>query len=94
MSMNIATSVDVIVSPMLPIVPSLATDVVRMVRHGLADVLEWLGEDVGPKPGEEIHAIATGGKVLVSQQGHDHMLGRGVGGSASLQIPARLTPAR
>jgi hypothetical protein len=90
--MTIATSVDVIVSPMLPIVPSLATDVVRMVRHGLADVLEWLGEDVGPKPGEEVHAIAMHDKVLVSQAGYDHMLG--VGGSPSLEIPARLTPAR
>lgn len=92
--MTIASSVDVIVSPMLPIVPSLATDVVRMVRHGLADVLEWLGEDVGPKPGEEVHAIAMDGKVLVSQAGYDHMLGGGVGGSGSLQMPASLTPAR
>ena len=27
----------------------------RYVRHGLADVLEWLGEPVGPEPGDLVH---------------------------------------
>ena len=29
----------------------------RIVRHRLADVLAWLGEDVGPRPGDETHAF-------------------------------------
>ncbi|MET4618688.1 hypothetical protein ABIE18_000111 [Arthrobacter sp. 2762] len=93
--MAITAAIDVVVSPALPIVPTLAQDAVRMVRHGLADILEWLGEDVGPQPGEETHIIASGGKLLVSQKGYDYLLAtRGVGGSGSLQIQASLTPAR
>lgn len=26
----------------------------RMVRHGLADILEWLGEEVGPGPDDPL----------------------------------------
>lgn len=29
----------------------------RLVRHGLADVLDWLGEPVGPRPGELVHTF-------------------------------------
>jgi hypothetical protein len=56
------------VSQLLPISPTLETDVVRRVRHGLADVLEWLGEEVGPKPGDKIHAIMAGTQLIVSQE--------------------------
>lgn len=56
------------ISQLLPITPTLETDVIRSVRHGLSDVLEWLGEEVGPKPGEKIHAIVAGNQLIVSQE--------------------------
>lgn len=65
-------TLNVVVSPILPILPSLEEDIVRMVRHGLADVLEWLGEEVGPKPGEATHVIfasdGLGSLLLVSRE--------------------------
>lgn len=63
----------VIVSPALPIVPSDAENIVRMVRHGLADVLAWLGEDVGPKPGDCTRVVGAGGALLMSQEMHDKL---------------------
>ena len=66
-------SVNLVVSPVLPIAPSLAEDTVRMVRHGLADVLEWLGEDVGPKPGQETHAIKAGVILFVSKKMYERI---------------------
>ncbi|WP_041574130.1 hypothetical protein [Cellulomonas gilvus] len=36
------------------------------MRHGLADVLAWLGEPVGPRPGELTHVVALPGVVLLS----------------------------
>jgi hypothetical protein len=51
----------VVVLTSLPIVPSDGTNARRMVRHGLADVLEWLGLDVGPEPYEEQHAFISSG---------------------------------
>jgi hypothetical protein len=66
---------DVIISPALPINPTDADDVVRTVRHGLHDVLEWLGEDVGPKPGEPTgHMIQIGSRMLVSQEAYDRLI--------------------
>ena len=56
----------VTVSPALPLLPSMEEDVVRAVRHGLADVLEWLGEEVGPHPGDAVHALRIGGTLYVS----------------------------
>ena len=41
----------------LPREPTLQQDVIRMVRWGMADILEALGEEPGPKPGEPIHAM-------------------------------------
>ncbi len=55
------------VSQLLPITPTIEVDVTRIVRHGLADVLEWLGEEVGPKPGEQIHVMLAGSQLIVSQ---------------------------
>ena len=47
----------VMVSPTLPIIPSTGEWAKRLVRHGLADVLEWLGEKPGPEPDDATHAI-------------------------------------
>ena len=63
----------VVVSPALPIVPTDSENIVRLVRHGLTDVLAWLGEDVGPKPGDCTHAIKVVGTLFVSQEMHDKM---------------------
>lgn len=47
----------VIVSSALPIAPSPGEQARRIVRHGLADVLAWLGEDVGPEPDALTHVV-------------------------------------
>lgn len=54
------------VSRMLPYEPSPGEDARRIVRHGLADVLDWLGEKVGPKPGALTQALVIGSSVSVS----------------------------
>jgi hypothetical protein len=75
---NLTTSMPVIVSQMLPIRPGAGEVGRRIVRHGLADVLEWLGEDVGPKPDEATHAFVMDGKVLASQELVDGIRKRGL----------------
>ncbi len=58
----------VIVSPFLPIehVPTFADDMVRVVRHAMRRTVEYIGEDVGPLPGEVTHTRAMQvGRVLV-----------------------------
>jgi hypothetical protein len=69
----------VVVSDALPIPPSPGADARRIVRHGMADVLEWLGEKVGPKPGEHTHAIVSGGNLHVSAHLAQAMLKRAEG---------------
>lgn len=71
---------DVIVSNQLPLHPSPGEVGRRIVRHGLVDVLEWLGEKVGPRPEDLTHAIAgidpagpAGGVLLVSREYHDRL---------------------
>ena len=66
--------VKIIVTASLPIAPTDGEDIVRMVRHGLADVLDWLGEDVGPKPGDQTHAVRISNRVtFVSQELFDKL---------------------
>ncbi|RHA38725.1 DUF6221 family protein [Cellulomonas rhizosphaerae] len=52
--------IPVIVSALLPMEPTPGEDAVRIVRHGLRDILEWLGEDVGPAPGVPTHSVMSG----------------------------------
>ncbi len=59
-------SMPVYVSNALPMPPSTREWARRIVRHGLADVLEWLGEDVGPAPDDQTHAIRAGRQFFVS----------------------------
>ena len=67
----------VVVSPALPVPPSLTEDVVRTVRHTMAPTLRWLGEDVGPEPGEPTHAyVLPGGVMLASPALADRFRGR------------------
>jgi hypothetical protein len=58
--------IPVIESPALPIKPSPGVWARRYVRHGLADVLTWLGEDVGPEPDAETHALLIGNTLHAS----------------------------
>jgi hypothetical protein len=71
--MKLETGLPVRISPQLPIAPSDEDNIVRSVRHGLADVLAWLGEDVGPKPGAACHAISTPSALYVSQECFDEL---------------------
>jgi hypothetical protein len=71
--MKLDTGMPVRISPQLPIEPSDEDNIVRSVRHGLADVLAWLGEDVGPKPGDPCHAISTPHALYVSQECFDEL---------------------
>ena len=57
----------VVESSLLPTTPSSAEDARRIVRHGLADVLDWLGMEVGPEPGALTHVVvATDGTASSS----------------------------
>lgn len=58
---------DVVTTDILPISPSDGANARRMVRHLMADVLEWLGEDVGPEPFEETHVLQLGSTLFVSR---------------------------
>lgn len=63
-------AVNIIQTPGLPMRPSVGANARRQVRHGLADVLEWLGETVGPAPYDPIHFfIGTGTSVSASNGG-------------------------
>lgn len=80
---------------MLPIHPSAGEVARRIVRHGLADVLAWLGEKLGPRPDELTHAIASVdpgnrfdlGILFVSPEYHDRL--RRQAGIADLNHPDR-----
>lgn len=61
----------VVLAPMLPLAPSPGQDARRIVRHGLAEVLAWLGEKVGPEPGDATHALLVGGTLFVSGAVYD-----------------------
>ena len=58
--------IPVIESPVLPMKPTPGMWARRYVRHGMADVLAWLGEDVGPEPDAETHALLLGGSLHAS----------------------------
>ncbi len=58
--------IPVVESDVLPLVPSPGMVGRRLVRHGLADVLAWLGEDVGPEPDAQTHALMVGNTIHAS----------------------------
>lgn len=85
-ALEVSLGVQVIVSPLLPTdVPSPGEDARRMVRHGMKDVLTWLGEDVGPRPGERTHALMVGDHTMLAS----HEVYRGLRGSGT---SVRYTP--
>ena len=52
----------------LPTYPDHKADARRIVRHGLTDVLYWLGEKVGPAPSEPTHIFATPHRIFASAE--------------------------
>lgn len=60
--------VTVVSSSLLPIDPSPGEAARRVVRHGLADVLRWLGEDVGPRPEDKTNALVIGRTLMASPE--------------------------
>lgn len=62
------SGLDVVVSPMLGLPPLPGEDGRRIVRHGMAGILAWLGEDVGPKPGEPTHVVIAGRTAFISEK--------------------------
>lgn len=55
-------------SSLLPMPPTDGDVARRIVRHGLADILRWLGEDVGPQPYDKVHALQIGDLLVVSRE--------------------------
>jgi hypothetical protein len=60
-------SLKIVETSILPLVPSPGEQARRIVRHGLADVLEWLGEPVGPSP-EPKHCLVYRDTAFVSRE--------------------------
>jgi len=58
----------VVVSNALPMDPSTREWARHYVRHGMADILAWLGEEVGPEPDAQTHAVSAGGVLYVSAE--------------------------
>lgn len=65
--------IPIVVSDVLPMDPSPGEWARRFVRHGMRDIVEWLGEEVGPGPDEQTHVLmatdgATGGEMLYASR--------------------------
>lgn len=77
----------VVETPFLPSPPSVREWARRLVRHGLADVLAWLGEDVGPKPEDQTHVIRTPDALFISPQVHETLRSLPRGKTVSWDVP-------
>lgn len=64
--MKVFPEIQVIVNHHLPFHPTPGEQARRIVRHGMADVLAWLGEEVGPAPHEATHVLRLPGALVVS----------------------------
>jgi len=73
-------SIKVDYSGALPVDPTPAEEARRIVRHGMKDVLEWLGERVGPRPKAATHAVVfrnamgRADEVMVSPELSERMM--------------------
>lgn len=65
-SVSTLGGIDVIESNLLPMSPSDGQVARRIVRHGMAKYLAWLGEDVGPAPDEQVNALLIGNTLHTS----------------------------
>lgn len=71
----------VVVSPHLPTTtyPDHKEDGRRIVRHGMAEILEWLGEEVGLAPGEPevTHAYVFGeARTILASAEYVELIGK------------------
>lgn len=57
--------INIVESTTLPLEPSPGQWARRFVRHGMADVLAWLGEHVGPRPDDRINALQLNERTLL-----------------------------
>lgn len=92
------STMQVVVTPVLPKPPSHREWATRLVRHGMADVLEWLGEDVGPAPDAQTHVLFTQGWLFASAEAYQELVAAGATFSRVLNWTAgkdsALGPAR
>lgn len=65
--------IPVVVSDHLPLTPSDGEVARRIVRHGLARVLEQLGEGVGPRPEDQTEVLLIDGSMFMSEDAHDRV---------------------
>lgn len=65
---------EVFVTDALPIAPGHREVARRTIRHGLADVLRWLGEDVGPQPDAATDALRVGNALYVSRDLYERLV--------------------
>lgn len=67
---RLPTGYEIRVSRALPIVATDAMIARAIVRHGLADVLRWLGEEPGLAPGQSGHIVVSDERraIYISQK--------------------------
>lgn len=67
--------VDVIISPALPSYPTWMEDYTRWIRHALKLKSPELlrNFDAGPLPGDPIHAVQAGRRMIISQDLFDRL---------------------
>lgn len=71
--MTTLAGIQVVTSPYATRPPTPGEWARRYVRHGMSDILEWLGEPVGPEPDERLPAaflIRTSGVMVVHPNIH------------------------
>lgn len=56
-----------VVSPLLPVIPSDGENARRIVRHGMKKALPWLNIDPGPKPYEATEMMIAYDPILKRQ---------------------------
>ena len=74
---DLLSTMQVVITPALPQEPSHREVARRLVRHGMADVLDWLGEDVGPAPDALTHVLFKEGWLFASTDAYQHLVDTG-----------------
>lgn len=64
--LTLSLGFEIVESSLLPVPLEPGDHARRIVRHGMAEILAWLGEDVGPSPDEQTHCYVVDRTILVS----------------------------
>lgn len=64
---------EVVISQALPVESSPKEWARRYVRHGMADILDWLGQPVGPSPDARIESVSDGVRIYVSREAYHRL---------------------